>query len=149
MSFNTREFEDILAEAPSTIARMDNGDLSYKPEENKWSKKEIMGHLVDSSLYNLRRFTEVMFESKPYKITTYNQDELVRVNRYQNMDIEDILDLLKTTNNRIIEIIRHMTDAELALFVHLPDNSYQSVEWLIQDYVDHMKHHINQIYNGK
>lgn len=147
MAFNTRELEDLLAEVPATIERLDNGDLSYKPDEKKWSKKEILGHLNDSAFYNLKRFTEVLFEEKPYKITSYNQDELVRINQYQSMDIEDILNFWSVLNNRLVLIIRSMSEAELALFVHLPDNSYQSVEWLIDDYIAHLKHHLNQIFN--
>ena len=149
MAFNTRELEDLLAEVPATVERLDNGELSYKPDETKWSKKEILGHLTDSAFYNLKRFTEVLYEAKPYKIELYNQDELVRVNQYQIIDIEDILSYWACLNKRIVFIIRAMSEAELALFVHLPDNSYQSVEWIIEDYIAHLKHHLNQIFDLK
>ncbi|MDF9795710.1 hypothetical protein OKW21_000973 [Catalinimonas alkaloidigena] len=56
-------------------------------------KKEILGHLVDSAIRNLKRFTEVQFSSQPYRIQKYQQDELLRSNHYQNQNYEEILTL--------------------------------------------------------
>jgi|TARA_R110000737_G_scaffold264685_1_gene272514 hypothetical protein len=58
----------------------------------KWSKKEILGHLIDSGINNLQRFTEIQFSDRPYVIRKYNQNELVIVNDYQNAEIKEILD---------------------------------------------------------
>ena len=59
-------------------------ELSQKSAPEKWSKKEILGHLIDSGVNNLQRFTEIQFEDKPYRIKKYNQDGLVVANDYQH-----------------------------------------------------------------
>jgi ribosome biogenesis SPOUT family RNA methylase Rps3 len=40
----------------------------------KWSKKQILGHLVDSGINNLQRFTEIQFEEKPEIKTRKSQE---------------------------------------------------------------------------
>src|SRR5688572_27029542 len=65
--------------------------VSKKPSPNKWSKKEILGHLVDSAQNNLRRFIVAQYEDNP-KIV-YRQDDWVRTNNYQNAVFEDLINL--------------------------------------------------------
>ena len=35
---------------------------AWKPQPEKWSKKEILGHLVDSAQNNIRRFIVAQYE---------------------------------------------------------------------------------------
>lgn len=56
------------------LNHVDTTALSRKISPEKWSKKEILGHLIDSGINNLQRFTEIQYESKPYKIRKYKQD---------------------------------------------------------------------------
>jgi len=67
--------------------------FSKKSTPNKWSKKEILGHLIDSGINNPQRFTEIQFESKPYKLRNYHQNKLVIANDYQNVNTKDLLQL--------------------------------------------------------
>ena len=58
------------------VAKMDQIseiEFSAKLAANRWSKKEILGHLIDSAQNNLRRFITCQYESTPPKIV-YNQD---------------------------------------------------------------------------
>ena len=54
----------------------------HKRASEKWSQKEMLGHLIDSGINNLQRFTEVQFETKSYRIRDYNQNELPKANNY-------------------------------------------------------------------
>ncbi len=38
---------------------------SIKPLPNKWSKKELIGHLIDSAQNNIRRFIVAQYEDNP------------------------------------------------------------------------------------
>ena len=65
------------------IKAQSEADLSFKSKPSKWAKKEILGHLIDSGIYNLQRFTEIQCIEKPYRIQSYAHNELVKANRYQ------------------------------------------------------------------
>lgn len=121
--------------------------LRHKPSAEKWSKKEIVGHLTDSAINNLQRFTEIQFSEKPYQVRRYNQDELVKANDYQNADTRQLLDFWIAINNRIQDIMDLQTAHTLAYEVILPDGTPADLKFLMQDYVGHLEHHLNQIMN--
>lgn len=119
--------------------------LSEKINPEKWSKKEILGHLVDSGIYNLQRFTEIQFKEKPYRLQNYNQNELVKANSYQNSSTNDILDLLCALNKRIIQIIKIQENSTLKNEIILSNGEIINFKFLIEDYVIHFEHHTKQI----
>ena len=120
-------------------------EVSRKPAPEKWSKKEIVGHLIDSAINNLQRFTEIQFESKPYKIRKYKQAELVKANSYQNSDIEEIITFWVAINQRIKNLIQQQTQESLDFKIELDNGQLADLRFLMIDYVDHLEHHINQI----
>lgn len=144
MQFTIARFEPLLSPLlPSGIS-----DLTYKASPEKWSKLEIIGHLIDSAVNNLQRFTEIQFESKPYQITRYNQDELVKANAYQEADPERLAALWLALNQRILALMKQQTEATLAYPIILPDGEPSDLRFLMTDYVDHLEHHLQQL-NGK
>ena len=120
-------------------------ELNQKAGPEKWSKKEIMGHLIDSGINNLQRFTEIQFEKRPYRIRRYNQDELVKANDYQHAEIKEIVYFLLAINNRIKHLMTQQTAQTLDYKIELDNGKISDLRFLMKDYVDHFEHHINQI----
>ena len=120
-------------------------DFEVKIDTNKWSKKEILGHLIDSAINNLQRFTEIQYSEKPYKIRAYNQDTLVKYNDYQNKNNQNLFDLWLHLNRHILEIIKNQTDKTLAYQLILPNGTLTNLQFLIEDYIEHLFYHVSQI----
>lgn len=144
MQSTITRFENFL----SSTSLSDISDLTYKASPEKWSKLEIIGHLIDSAINNLQRFTEIQFEPKPYQIRRYNQDELVKANAYQEADSERLAALWLAMNQRILAIMKRQNDTTLAYPIILPDGEPSDLRFLMTDYVDHLEHHLRQL-NGK
>lgn len=147
MTETIKKLEQLLQTGTAYIATSLESDLTYKSIPEKWSKKEILGHLVDSGINNLQRFTEIQFSHKPYKVRKYNQDELVRVNDYQNSDMKEIVALWNSINNRILFLMKRQTEETLNYKIELEEGKISDLRFLMNDYVDHMEHHLNQIVN--
>lgn len=145
MKETTHKLELLLELGINYLSKSSESELSQKTNPEKWSKKEIFGHLIDSGINNLQRFTEIQFESKPYKIRKYNQNELVKANNYQNSEIKEITELWSSVNNRILFLIKNQTTQTLSYKIELGKNNFSDLRFLIEDYVDHMQHHLNQI----
>ena len=111
----------------------------------KWSKKEILGHLTDSGIHNLVRFTEINYLEKPYHHRPYNQIDLVNLNQYQTMDILELTQLWLSINKQILRIMKTVNEKALAYKIILSDHSEIDLKFLMTDYVEHLEHHINQI----
>lgn len=133
-----------IKEMQQIIPLFSSSELSHKTDPDRWSKKEILGHLIDSAMNNLRRFNEIQFMSTPYVVQKYEQDALVRTNRYQEKDIQDLLDLWSSLNRQVGHIMAHQDKASLAAPISVDGTAF-SFEWLLIDYVDHLEHHLLQI----
>ncbi|UXP32483.1 DinB family protein [Reichenbachiella agarivorans] len=137
--------EKLLKLGMEFISTSNESELAQKTNPSKWSKKEILGHLVDSGINNLQRFTEIQFEEKPFKIRKYNQEELVIANDYQHADIEVIANLWLSINHQIKNVISQQDETTLSYPIELGKNNICDLRFLMVDYVDHLEHHLNQI----
>lgn len=136
-------FEIVLNGLENSILAI--ADLDSKPAETSWSKKEILGHLIDSAIHNLQRFTEIQYAERPYIIRPYNQDELVKANNYRDKKVQDLLNLLIALNKHIIYLINQQTGETLNYSIVLPDKTVTDLKFVIEDYFEHFYHHLNQI----
>lgn len=112
----------------------------------KWSPQQILGHLIDSALNNLRRFTESQFLPQPFTVIGYQQDNLVVVNYYQELPSDHLLSLWQQLNRQIIYVVEKIPGEKLAYTIIKSSGEAKTLEWLITDYVDHMEHHLRQIF---
>ena len=145
MTETINKLEGLLKNGFDYLAKSSNFDMEQKSSPEKWSKKEILGHLIDSAINNLQRFTEIHFENKPYKIRNYNQNELVKANNYQNASVEEIANFWFALNNRILSILSQQTEHTLNYKIELDEGEISDLRFLITDYVNHLEHHLNQI----
>lgn len=141
----TKKLESLIDQITDYIKKTPENEMSINLNPQKWSKKETLGHLVDSGINNLQRFTEIQFKEKPFRLEGYTQDELVKANRYQDADTIEILDFLKAINRRIINLIKFQTDKTLHYEIINSENEKFDLKYLIEDYVKHFEHHTNQI----
>lgn len=144
--FFSYQIEETIKETKKLYLININLDYGYKPSTDKWSKSEILGHLIDSAINNIKRFTESQFSDTPYLVSTYNQDELVKINKYQERKFEDLLKLWCQLNKQIAFIFKDVSEEQLKTKINLYDLSICDLEFLIEDYITHMKHHLNQIF---
>src|SRR5580693_8174910 len=66
------QIQKVAVDFAPELLKIGEEDFSYKSDPSKWSKKEILGHLVDSAQNNIRRFVVSQYEDIP-KIV-YQQD---------------------------------------------------------------------------
>lgn len=140
--------EKYIVSFPIKLRQLSPIELLDRPAPGKWSKKEILGHLIDSAINNLKRFTEIQFLPQPYSVIAYRQNELVVINDYQNLQLDHLLDLWQALNRQIVFVVRNIAPEK---FNYPVDPQYENKEiktlgWLICDYVAHMAHHFRQIF---
>ena len=133
---------------PGKLKQISSEDLLKRPPPGKWSKQEILGHLVDSAINNLKRFTEIQFLPQPYSVISYRQNELVMVNDYQNLSLDHLLDLWRALNRQVVLVVKRIPTDKLNYPVdpQYEDREMKTLGWIICDYVAHMEHHFRQIF---
>lgn len=133
----------IVATALPRLSAFSESEAAQKPAPNKWSKKEILGHLIDSAANNHQRFVRLQLQSS-IDLPGYEQDEWVRVGRYQHTPWTDVVALWAAYNRQLATIIESMDPASLGHVWHSPTGEV-TLEFIATDYLRHLKHHLGQI----
>ena len=142
-----KRLSSFIVKIPEYYKNLSSEELHRKAAPGKWSKKEILGHLVDSAINNLKRFTEIQFLPQPYIIIQYRQDDLVIINDYQHLELDHIIGLWKSLNRQIIFVVEKISQEKLVYPVdpQYDEHEIKTLAWVICDYVTHMEHHFRQI----
>jgi len=139
----TFELNTIIDKHLSSLRSISDDEYNSKPSPAKWSKKEILGHLIDSAQNNIRRFIIAQYEYRP-KIT-YNQDKWVALSNYQGYDLNNLIQLWYFMNKHICEILRSMPPAMAER--ESETEELHTIKWLAKDYIKHLLHHLHQVLN--
>lgn len=132
----------IIDNVPNILLQIDEKNMSAKPSPNKWSKKEVIGHLIDSATNNHQRFVRGQFEQNPE--INYNQNNWNAFNFYQDIESKQLIEFWTIYNKQLIEIIIRIPAENLANQIRIAEN-FVTIEFLIVDYVNHLEHHLRQI----
>ena len=149
MQIIIQELRHLIQTYSAKINAIAAPDFYAKPIPAKWSKVEVLWHLIDSAQNNLRRFVCGQYESAPPRII-YDQDFWVSSNNYKKAKKESIIQLWQLLNERICDILETMPPSNYKKECNTGKDIEQlrTLEWLAEDYVKHMKHHLNQIIPG-
>ena len=140
------QLNGIIEQNISLLNEITDQEFSYKISTEKWSKKEILGHLIDSAENNIQRFVRVQYENEPFIF--YEQDEWVRIQDYQNKySKEEIITLWRLLNKQIITILQNLPVEKQALKCY-KNKELVSITFVIEDYIKHLLHHLEQIINS-
>lgn len=141
------QLEKHLQDVPQHINRFSTEELLNRPAPGKWSKQEILGHLIDSAINNLKRFTDIQLAGETYQIQAYRQDGLVEVNHYQQLPLARLLNLWGALNRQIVFVVCRIPPQKLVCRIQpqYDQAGIKTLGWLVCDYVAHLQHHLRAI----
>jgi DinB superfamily len=145
MTNSITQLEMIISDYTPLLYRVSEADFTSKPLPEKWSKKEILGHLVDSVQTNIRRFIIARYEEQPHIV--YAQDFWVTAANYQEYNTNDLITLWALLNKHACIILKNIPAG--AEKMECLTGSLHSIEWLAADYNKHLLHHLHQVLNLK
>ncbi len=137
--------DHLLKTIPALLNEIPETDIKNKPKPEKWSKQEILGHLIDSATNNHQRFVRAQFENEPTII--YDQNNWNTYNHYNKLSKEHVISFWTLYNKHLLEIIKHIPPQNLKLNCSNSNGEKVTLGWLINDYVIHMEYHLKQIVN--
>lgn len=145
-----------LDETEKKLRSITESASGLKRAPNKWSVKEILGHLVDSSVNNMCRFVNGQYQND-LSFPGYDQDKWIALQNYQAAKWEFIIDMWKLNNAQMIRILESMPDQvrtrkhdhhnfDVIEWKEVPQSEPATLDYLIRDYYGHMKYHLEQIF---
>jgi hypothetical protein len=135
-----RTVEDFAAR----LENFDDAKASQKTHPDTWSRKEILGHLIDSASNNHQRFVRVRY-LKDTNFLSYEQKEWVSIQRYNSCSWKELMDFWKSYNLHLARVIENMPIDCLQVSGTLGTYGQVTIGYIIVDYLGHMQHHLRQI----
>ena len=145
MNDTIQELRGVVQLYSKKFSAFTDAEFERKPAPGKWSKKEILGHLIDSATNNHQRFIRVQFENKP--TIFYDQDNWVHYNHYNDLPTKQLIRFWTIYNKHLVEVIKRIPEENLLNQCKMKNGKYVTLDFLINDYVVHVEHHIRQIFD--
>jgi DinB family protein len=109
-----------------------------------WSRKEVIGHLIDSASNNHQRFVRAALETS-LDFPNYDQVGNVRVQAFQQADWLLLVSLWAAYNRYLAHVIAHLPASKLNTPCRIGSKEAVALSFLATDYVAHLVHHLSQI----
>src|SRR4030095_16231776 len=100
------ELKKIMERHHDSLGALSSAEMEFKPGPGKWSKKELIGHMIDSAQNNIRRFIISQYEESPHIV--YRQDNWVSLSDYQHWNNKDLIDLWYLLNKQVCTLLENM-----------------------------------------
>ena len=134
----------ILSATPLRLADISDADASQRPAPGHWSKKEILGHAIDSASNNHQRFVRAQLAAS-LEVPSYEQERWVAVQWYATESWPDLVNFWLLYNRHLLHIIRTMPASSLPVPCTIGGSAPVPLSEVITSYVDHLEHHLSQI----
>lgn len=147
--------ERAAVEAAAELAPLPESVASWRPAPDKWSAKEIIGHLIDSAANNHARFVRAPRQTD-LVFSGYAQEEWVQTQKYDDAPWADLLELWRAYNRHIAHVMAAVP-REARQRAHERHNLHEigwrqfqadapaTLDDLMRDYVEHLEHHLAQV----
>jgi len=133
-----------------------SADDASKATADAWSSKQVLGHLIDSAANNHQRFVRGQF-TDDLVFAGYDGDQWVNAQQYNEESWPDLIDLWRAYNLHLLRVVSIIPDGVLTqrrekhtldqiAFKTVNQTEPTTLEYLIRDYLDHLNHHLDQIW---
>lgn len=109
-----------------------------------WSRKQELGHLIDSATNNRVRFASAALANS-FMGNTYNGIGWVELGGYQQLPWNTVLGLWTDLNKALATLIANIPDEKLTVSCQIGDTPAVTLAFLIEDYILHMQHHLDHL----
>lgn len=122
----------------------DGRAAARRPDAQTWSPKEVLGHLIDSAANNHQRFVRAQ-ESDALTVPGYEQNHWVESQGYQEADWPHLIALWTHLNLHLADVIARIQPDKYGVPCIIGGSDPVTLEFVIVDYLRHVRHHMAQI----
>jgi hypothetical protein len=109
-----------------------------------WSRKQVLGHLIDSASNNHQRFVRALLQPS-LEFPNYDQAGNVRVQAVHEAEWPLLVSLWAAYNLYLAHLIAHLPESKLDTPIRVGAREPITLGFLASEYVTHLRHHLHQI----
>ena len=151
------DFQETVQDASLRLLEIPD-ERASKSSAQDWSAKQILGHLIDSAANNHQRFVRAQY-TDDLAFPGYDGDQWVDAQKYNDEGWTELIDLWRAYNLHLVRVVslipetvrtqqRDKHTLDQIAFKTVAQSTPTTLEYLIRDYLDHLKHHLDQIWRN-
>jgi hypothetical protein len=140
----SKELLRVVDAAEAALGRVSGEESSAPVLLGGWSRRQVMGHLIDSASNNHQRFVRASLQDS-LEFPGYDQNGWARVQAAEEADWSLLVALWAKYNRYLAHVIAHLPTAKLEVPVRVGQDEPVTLKFLAEDYLRHMVHHLGQI----
>jgi len=140
-----RHLRGLIEQYVPLLLAIDHVAAAHRPAPGKWSKKEIVGHLIDSAGNNQQKFVRLLIAKGPIEFVGYAQDDWVAAQHYQAADWPRLVRLWQAHNEHLAHVIEHADPERAGNTITIDVLGPFRLDFVMGDYVEHLKHHLRVV----
>ena len=134
----------ILATTPLRLADISGDDASHSSASGHWSKKQILGHLIDSAANNHQRIVRAQLEENP-AMPGYEQNRWAAVHAYSRREWKELIKVWQALNRQLLAAAEAVPADGWSRTLTVAGSAPLTLEFVFEDYLAHMLHHLRHI----
>ena len=139
---------------PGVLAGYSEAESEQRPSPERWTMKEVVGHLIDSASNNHQRFVRAQFQDE-LVFPGYDQDEWMSVQRHQERPWLELVEQWRLMNLHLAHVMEGIPEAQRLrkrtrhnlhqiAWRAIPVDRPVTLQYFLEDYVGHLEHHLEQ-----
>ena len=138
------DLQRAVEDAAAKLAQFNEADVSSPMGEGKWSRKQLLGHLIDSASNNHQRFIRAQSGGST-AFPGYAQEIWVERNGYGDAAWDDLVALWQAYNKHLMRVIARIPADKFDIACTVGESEPMTLGFIAEDYVRHLKHHVQQL----
>ena len=140
----SQRLNDTVDRAKRELAGSSDEEAANSIQPGGWSRKQVIGHLIDSASNNHQRFVRALLQDE-LAWPGYDQEGCVQAQRYQQAGWAELVEFWSGYNRFLAHVLAGVPESKRATICRIGDNAPMTLEELAADYLRHMEHHLEQI----
>ncbi|HWT01608.1 MAG TPA: DinB family protein [Pyrinomonadaceae bacterium] len=134
----------VVESASERLRAVSDAEAAAASADGKWSKKQILGHLIDSASNNHQRFVRAQ-EGAEFSGPRYEQEHWVGVQDYASSSWAELVEFWRLYNRHLAHVIGRIPEERLGVSCRIGPAEPVTLGFVVEDYLTHLKHHLRQI----
>ena len=139
-----RTLQSLLQEYTPRLLDIPEAAAAAPREGRTWTRKQELGHLVDSAINNYGRFVRASLDEE-YTGPGYDADGWVDLNGYAEQPWAQLVLFWRDLNLQVERVISRIPEDWHGSPCTIGQDAPVTLGFLMDDYKDHMLHHLRKI----
>jgi nitroreductase len=139
--------QNTVASAPQRLGAITSESAAHQSSDDAWSRKQELGHLIDSAANNHRRLILAQLEDNP-ELPSYDGEGWAAANAYQHRDWGSLIETWRRSNIDFMEAVEAVPESAWSRTCRIAGSEPLTLRFVFDDYVSHLDHHLEHILSG-